>query len=475
MADPSAAISGSQGPSIDAILGASNKNISTLLGRESAMAKDETAQLQGIDQREARDQAATDRQMAGVKVPTLPNDATKPFQPPPQTDPKAVWASTAMLMAGLGSLLTRQPLTTAMNAAAGVIKAYRDGDVAAAQSAFTQWKAAQDAALKIANFQQDTYRNLIDQLRDMRDATGRDAEAKRRDVMAQYNAQGVALQDQVAAQEKSADEAIRVFDARQGWAKTLQLNGGKIEEQNALQQSIVKLQQSPKFKDALRQDQLDGGHRSLDMIGQLQQSHQMNPDQQDHVAESIVKDIGKNPVYTGWAAARTGIEEMQQIQAHPELVRQGIISQAVIADKFTQAFNGGRAIRGFQMKMNTDHAGLMDRAQQAANLLRAGGQLSQAQVRDMVDAAKLSFEALDKEMGKVISNAQARGRAYGLDEDRIDTLRPDDYDPNYVAAVEGGGDHPAPTPEARAYLKAHPETKAQFDEMYGPGSSDAGQ
>ena len=54
-----------------------------------------------------------------------------------------------------------------------MIKAYRQGDIEAAQSAFTQWKTAQDAALKIANFEQDTYRNLIDQLRDMRDATGK--------------------------------------------------------------------------------------------------------------------------------------------------------------------------------------------------------------------------------------------------------------------------------------------------------------
>ena len=467
-APPAPAAAQLQGTSIESILAAGNKNISTLLGRESAMTKDETGELQAIDKREATDEGALDRQMAGIKVPEVPD--IKPFSPPPQTDPKAIWASTAMLMAGLGSLLTRQPLTTAMNAAAGVIKSYRDGDAAAAQSAYTQWKAANDAAMQIANFQQDTYRNLIDQMRDLRDATGKEAEAKRRDVMAQYNAQGIALQDQIAAQEKSMDEAIHVFDAREGWAKMMAMSGGKIDEQNALQQELTTLQQSKKYTDALKADQQDGGHRALDLVGQVQTAlgHQMTPDESDHVAEGIVKDMAKNPVYTGWAAARSGIEEMERVQKNPDLVRQGIISQAVIADKFTQAFNGGRAIRGFQMKMNTEHAGLLDRAQQYANILRAGGALSDAQVRDMINAAVLSFQALDDEMRKtVIPGVEARGRAYGLDEERIKTLHPDDYDPSY-----GSTTYPEPPPQAVTMLKNDPNSAAHFDEIFGSGAAE---
>jgi hypothetical protein len=143
-----------------------------------------------------------------------------------------------------------------------------------------------------------------------------------------------------------------------------------------------------------------------------------------------------------------------------------------------QAFNGGRAIRGFQMKMNTDHAGLMDRAQQFANQLRAGGQLSDAQIRDMVNAAQLSFQALDGEMKRTVANAQARGRAMGLDDELVQSIQPDGYDPDYASRTQdgggggGGGSFPTPPPEAIGMLKKDPASAAHFDVTFGPGAAE---
>lgn len=479
MADPAPATL-QQGPSIDAILGASNKNISTLLGRESAQAKDETQQLQGIDQREATDEGAIDRQMAGVKVPTLPNDATKPFSPPPQTDPKAVWASTAMLMAGLGSLFTRQPLTTAMNAAAGVIKAYRDGDTAAAQSAFTQWKTAQDAALKIANFEQDTYRNLIDQLRDMRDATGKDAEAKRRDIMAQFNAQGIALQDQVAAQEKSADEAIRVFDARQGWAKTLALNGSKIEEQSAYHQAVDALKKDPKFIELAKKNPI-AAYREI-MALEPQSMKPATPDQQAVLEDRIVQQIKTDPIYKNWAATAISSQEIQRTLAG---LQDGSISETVAADQFTRSFNGANAIRGFQQKMLTDHASLYQQAQIFAKKFQNGGFLSNDQLAVMAQAAQLSANFLNNQMAATVMAAQSRAIQQGLDPlavvpddfkgyvaENLGAFPPGSFGVEASAAPAAGGQDSGIDPQAVDMLKKDPSLAPQFDEHFGPGAAE---
>src|SRR5581483_8667184 len=80
--------------------------------------------------------------------------------PPPvakSTDPHTVWGSMAMGLAMLGSLFTRTPLTTAMNAAADVVTAYRQGDQARADQAFATWKQASQNAIELANFQQKAY------------------------------------------------------------------------------------------------------------------------------------------------------------------------------------------------------------------------------------------------------------------------------------------------------------------------------
>ena len=439
---------------MDAILAADNKQVVGVLGKEVALDKDAATRLQAIDDREAREEGAIDKQVAGIKVPTIPNEATKPFSPPPQTDPKAVWASTAMLMAGLGSLFTRQPLTTAMNAAAGVIKAYRDGDTAAAQSAFTQWKTAQDAALKIANFEQDTYRDLVDQLRDMRDAVGKQAEDARASVMAQVRALGAGYQDVVMATEKSADEVIRLAAARESWTKLLALNGSKIEEQNAYHQAVDALKQDPKFIELAKTNPI-AAYKQI-MALEPQSMKPATPDQQAVLEDHIVQQIKTDPIYKNWAATAISSQEIQRTLAG---LKDGSISETVAADQFTRSFNGANAIRGFQQKMLTDHASLYQQAQIFAKKFHNGGFLSNDQLAVMAQAAQLSANFLNNQMAATVIAAQSRAMQQGLDPHAV---VPDDF-AGYVAenpgafppgqfgiapaadAAPAGGDQPPPS------------------------------
>lgn len=97
-------------------------------------------------------------------MPAGPNIPPALFQPPPQPkpyDPIKAWGSVAMLVAGIGSLLTRSHLTTALNAASDVMNAYKANDAAAANAAYQTWQASTANALKLYQFESEQYDKIL--------------------------------------------------------------------------------------------------------------------------------------------------------------------------------------------------------------------------------------------------------------------------------------------------------------------------
>jgi hypothetical protein len=99
------------------------------------------------------------------------NDSTGALQPPKldtppkpdvkQTNPVEIWGSAAMFMATVGSLMTRQHLTTALNSAAGVMQSFKKQDQDAMNQAFEEWKVSSDNAIKMANFEMEAYKSAL--------------------------------------------------------------------------------------------------------------------------------------------------------------------------------------------------------------------------------------------------------------------------------------------------------------------------
>jgi hypothetical protein len=102
------------------------------------------------------DQLARDRTDIESKTPTMPV-LQKPPKQDANPDPFLAWGQPAMLLATLGSLFTRQPLTNALNAAAGVMKATNEKDAALAKQKYDEWKVETDNAIKMSEFQQKIY------------------------------------------------------------------------------------------------------------------------------------------------------------------------------------------------------------------------------------------------------------------------------------------------------------------------------
>lgn len=106
-------------------------------------------------------QDARDR-LRGVSatIDNLKPPAPIKLPPPPQpqtTDFMGAFGSAAMALAGLGSLMTRQPLINALNAGAAVMNAYHQNDMREAQLQFQQWQTAVRNAETMQRFEQQAY------------------------------------------------------------------------------------------------------------------------------------------------------------------------------------------------------------------------------------------------------------------------------------------------------------------------------
>ena len=110
------------------------------------------------------------------------------YKPPKAPEPKyanaaEMWGSPAMAMAMIGSMFTRTPLTTGLNAAAGVMNAIKKQDTEEAQMQFEQWKEAKAEYDKAYNFQREVWKDI--------DA---DLDKDETRALAKANAYGTALQ-----------------------------------------------------------------------------------------------------------------------------------------------------------------------------------------------------------------------------------------------------------------------------------------
>jgi hypothetical protein len=99
-------------------------------------------------------------------------DTSNPAQPKLQDVPKApnmefrealdVFKNPAVVLAGLGSLFTRRPLTTAMNAAAEAMNGYQQGQEDTFKLKQKEWEDATKAALEQNNIELEKYKEAWD-------------------------------------------------------------------------------------------------------------------------------------------------------------------------------------------------------------------------------------------------------------------------------------------------------------------------
>lgn len=177
-----------------------------------------------------------------------PNALTPPkLTPPPQpkeSSPVEVWGSAAMMVAGLGGMFTRRPLTNSLNAMGGVINAYRQHDAEGAQKAYDEWKISTENAVKMAQFSIDAYKTALSKI-----------ESDKKGAQSDFLTTAKALGDENAAyvaQHYGIDAAVKYVDAQQAHVDRMVESGEKMMQKKPLLDAQVATANAIKNLQALK-------------------------------------------------------------------------------------------------------------------------------------------------------------------------------------------------------------------------------
>lgn len=120
--------------------------------------------LQKMDQGDKEQKEFTDKKLKDIKnleTPKPPTLTPSPDARDFQHDSMQTFGSAAMFLATFGSLLTRQPLVSALNSGAAVMNAVNKQDAAAFDKAFEKWKIDSENAWKMADWDLKAYEKAL--------------------------------------------------------------------------------------------------------------------------------------------------------------------------------------------------------------------------------------------------------------------------------------------------------------------------
>ena len=106
-----------------------------------------------------------------------------------------------MIFAGLGSMLSRRHMTTALNAATAVMNSFKANDTAATEQAYKVWQAETQNALQVADFQSKAYNAAMGNILRREGQAEKEGVARDKTAEARVKALSYAFSDPIMAQE----------------------------------------------------------------------------------------------------------------------------------------------------------------------------------------------------------------------------------------------------------------------------------
>lgn len=157
----------------------------------------------------------------GSQLPDPPKMIPSP--PPPKQESTSMvdaWGSLAMLAAALGGARTRFHATTALNAAADVLKGIHQKDQEKFKNALDTWRTQSDNASRMQSYEMDTYRAIMQRANMDFNQFIKMSQDQQRELAAELKAQALSLQNDRLAQQVDHWQWEDIFKEQQAREKT---------------------------------------------------------------------------------------------------------------------------------------------------------------------------------------------------------------------------------------------------------------
>lgn len=184
----------------------------------------------GAETRDVITKSRADADRAAADTGALTPPKLEPAPTPKPTDLMTQFGSPAMFIAALGSRLTRTPLTSSLNASAAVMQAFKKKDYDTAQQQFDIWKTDTDNAMKLHEFQMESYKAALSK-----------ADKDQNAALAEFTTYASAFKDDTAltmARVGGIDAAIRHQESMAKMGADLAASRPKLEEQHERMQAL---------------------------------------------------------------------------------------------------------------------------------------------------------------------------------------------------------------------------------------------
>jgi len=184
----------------------------------------------------------------------IPQPKALEYKPPkPATLPEQ-WGSFAMMFAMLGSMFTRNPAVTALNAAAAAMNGFKEGNKDLAEQEYKNWKTASDNLRMAQEFQQKHYDELMRDIKERRAAGKTLRQEELTAARAEMTAAATAFRDDIMI-ESLKDRSLRGAEDLERKRETASLQAEQMRLK--IEKARDEAEADKKFKAILDSGQLN--------------------------------------------------------------------------------------------------------------------------------------------------------------------------------------------------------------------------